>query len=220
VISRLVLVLTVAVAGVMSPATLAGASSAEPRPAPAVSYADVAQGERCRDAGRVTFKIRDVRHAIKVGYAKRFYLSPGERVTTIRNVTRDMTVRARYRVSGGGTLGASGAARLLVRAEIRVNASLVAFGSYNKATDVTIRRTVVNDSSRNRKFVAFQATHQYRGRYTRFHCQKHPLQTYPTWVSRGTGEWRSHQSFESGTLRCGAGYPGAVAKFVGRRHCS
>lgn len=172
---------------------------------------------RCYSPGKTVWKVHHVSHAVKVGYAKRFYLSPGERVRTIRHVERDMFIKARARFSGGGSIGASGLGKLLAKAEVHVNASLMVFGSYNKASSVTVDRTVVNNTSRNRKFVAFKATQQYRGRFTQRFCQ-HVPSSYSQWkIDRGT--WRTHKSFESGTLRCGAGAPGAVARVVTARHC-
>jgi len=213
------LVLLPLVLGLLAPSGPAQASVTAGPLTSAAEASAIGPGDRCRHAGRYTFTIRDVHRDIKVGYAKRFYLSPGETIRTIRHVRRDMVLKARYRVSGGGQLGASGVAKLLVKAEIAVESSLMAFGSSNKSTEVTIKRTVVNPTGQNRKFVGFKASRQYRGYWTRLYCQQHPLQDYPTWSKLGTGSWRSHERLEEGTIRCAAGYPGAVARFVARRHC-
>jgi len=198
--------------------TAAPATSAQPV-ATGVSTASTSAGNRCAHPFRTRFVISKVRSKIAVGYAKRFYLSPGEVLREVRHVRRDMVVKAKYEADGGASLGASGVSKLLLKVEAHLNLNLTVFGSWNKVTEVTVDRTVSNPTRKNRKFVAFKATHQYAGRYKRWVCQKHPLAAYPTWVPMGSGWWRTHETLEEGTLRCGAGTPGSVASVVSARHC-
>jgi hypothetical protein len=187
--------------------------------APDMTSASPSAGDRCAHPGKYQFVISRVRSKIVVGYAKRFYLSPGEVLREVRHVRRDLVVKAQYEADGGASLGASGAAKLLLKAEAHLNLNLKVFGSWNKATAITVDRTVSNPTGKNRKFVAFKATHQYAGRYQRLFCQKHPISRYPEWIAFGSGSWRSHETLEEGTLRCGAGTPGSVAALVSARHC-
>jgi hypothetical protein len=202
---------------------VAGLALLAPAPAqasgPEVAASDPVLGDRCHHPGKVTFNVKGVRSEIKVGYAKRFYLSPGEKVKEVRKVHKDMTIKARADFSYDAGGGISGVGKLLLKAEAKTHASLMAFGSYNKATYTTVKQTVSNPTSRNKKFVAFKATYQYQGHFKRLFCQQHPVQAYPTWVDWGKGTWQSHEELEEGTLRCGAGTPGAVATFVAQRHC-
>lgn len=176
-------------------------------------------GERCRRPGKIVFQVRDVRHDIRAAYARSFVLSPGEKWEIVRKVRRDQRVSSYTEATAGGEVAASKLGKLLAKVEITVDASLVDFNTTYTRKLTTVRKQAHNTTNQNRQFIAYKGTHNYRGRYKQFHCTKHPVMTRPEWTLRSKGIWRAHRPLEVGTIRCGAGYPSAVSKFVARRHC-
>jgi len=176
-------------------------------------------GARCRDAGKMVFVVRGIRHDIRSAYARDFVLSPSETWNIVRRVRKDMTLSGHLEASAGGELGTKGISKLLAKLEIEVHASLEVFGKVYIKKMTTVHKRAHNPTKRNREFIAYKGTHNYRGKYTQFFCTKHPVMTHPEWTIRSKGNWRTHQPLEIGTIRCGAGYPTAVSKFVAGRHC-
>jgi hypothetical protein len=177
-------------------------------------------GERCRIAGKKVFKLRDIRHSIRVAYARSFVLSPDERLRIVRHVRKDQTVSSHQEVTGGGQLEFKGLVKkLLATVEARVDVQVVDFETTYTSKTTTVRKSAHNITKKNRQFIAYKGTHQYKGKFKLFHCTKHPVMTHPEWTLRSSGKWRSHRPLEVGTIRCGAGYPTAVSKFVASRHC-
>lgn len=199
--------------------TSAGATGSSASAGERTSQRAPVVGARCKKAGKTVFKLRGIRHEIRVGYARTFVLSPSETWRKVRHVRKDMTISGRVKASGGGELGAKGISKLLIKAEVELHTSLEAFAKRYTSSETTVKRRVHNPTKRNKQFVAYKATHDYRGKYKQFFCTKHPVMTHPEWTLRSQGRWRSHEPLEVGTLRCGAGTPGAIATFVARRHC-
>jgi hypothetical protein len=176
-------------------------------------------GARCKKAGKTVFTLRNVRHEIRVAYARSFVLSPNETWGKVRNVRKDMTLEGRYEATGGGELGAKGLSKLVLKVELELHTKVEGFVKRYTSSTVTVKRRVHNTAKRNKQFIAYKATHDYRGRYTQWFCTKHPVMTHPEWTIRSKGNWRTHEPLEVGTIRCGAGTPTAITKFVARRHC-
>lgn len=177
-------------------------------------------GARCYKPGKTVFTVSGLTTHAKVGYAKPYYLSPGETVTTVRRVKRDMTLRSKVKAKYGGELGLSGLSKLLARAEVKGETKLEVFTYVNTVTKVSVKRKVHNGTRRNKKYVAFKASLGYSGKYRRYIClrQSH-MSKHPEWIHNGSGTWRTIAPLEDGNLRCGAGAPGRVAKYVLSRWC-
>lgn len=176
-------------------------------------------GERCRRAGKHVYRLIDVKNNVNVAYARSVVLEPGGVKRVIRNVRKDMDLRASFNVSSGGEVGAKGLSKLLAKAELRFSAEFVGFAKVYTSRTTTVKQRIKNTASTNKQFIAFKATREYGGKYKDFFCTQHPVMTHPEWVLRSRGTWRTHKALESGTIRCGAGTPTEITEVVARRHC-
>ena len=195
-------------------------SASAPPSADETTQSDPVPGDRCRKAGKKVFKLRGIRHDIRVAYARSFVLSPDERLNSVRRVRKDQTVSSHEEVTGGAQLELKGLAKkLLATIEGEVRVDLVDFERKYTSKTTTVRKSAHNTTNKNRQFIAYKGTHNYKGKFKLFHCTQHPVMTHPEWTLRSYGTWRSHRPLEEGTIRCGAGYPSAVSKVVAQRHC-
>ncbi|PWN04528.1 hypothetical protein DJ010_02540 [Nocardioides silvaticus] len=176
-------------------------------------------GERCRNAGKHVYRLIGVKDQVKVAYARSVVLEPGGVKRVIRNVRKDMDLRATINTSAGGELGAKGLSKLLAKAEIRFSAEFVGFAKVYTSRTTTVKQRIKNTASTNKEFIAFKATREYGGKYKDFFCTKHPVMRHPEWVLYSNGTWRTHKALESGTIRCGAGTPTEITAVVSNRHC-
>lgn len=214
-------VLTLVAPLVASLSLLAPAQAAPADEAVEVAAAakDPAPGQRCRETGKIVMNVRDIRHAVKVAYARSFVLSPGESWRKVRHVRKDEDVSSSYAVSGGFELQGKGLTKLLGKVEAEIGVATEGFSKTYTSTETTVNRRVQNPTRKNKEFVAYKGTHDYRGKYMQLFCAQHPVMSHPEWTIRSQGAWRTHRPLEEGTIRCGAGAPNELTRYVARRHC-
>jgi hypothetical protein len=211
---------TLSIAGVASAlalaATLAPVSQAVGADDPGMR-AERAAGEvktttRCRP-GRYTprYKIRTARQAPRVTHVSAYTLPPSGSHSETKRSRFNQRLSATANFNGSFSIGASGVAKVLVKAEHKLNVSLKAAGSRTTTKDVTITRTISNPTGSNKTFVFFRGWTKAYGGFRYYFCKIYylPGQNYgPAFVTYRPGKWRSYRVLGEGAPRCGAGSGG------------
>jgi SpoU rRNA methylase family enzyme len=196
------------------------ASASAPSISAQAAQGDPVLGKRCRKAGKKVLTVRDIRESIKIAYGRSFVLEPGGTLERVRKVRKDQTVSSDERITGGVSGGIKGLAKKLVGSiEAELHVAVVNFDTTYTSRTTTVHKRAHNPTKRNRQFVAYKGTHNYKGKFRLYHCSQHPVMRHPEWTLRSYGVWRTHRPLEEGTIRCGAGYPSAVSKVAAARHC-
>jgi hypothetical protein len=196
-----------------------GGSPAGARTAPSEQSAkaagtpgEVKTNKSCRP-GRYnpSYRIRTAHEAPAVTHVRSHGIAPGGSRTVTRTAAFQQRLSANARFKYGSEVGASGVAKVLLKAEAKLNVQLAARGSKTTTNNVTITDVVSNPTNSNKIFVFYRGYTNATGAFRYYFCKIYylPGQNYgPPFVTYRIGKWSSYRVMGEGALRCGAGSGG------------
>lgn len=178
----------------------------------AASPGEVKTNKGCRPGRYKTrYKIRAAHEAPVVTHIRNKGIPPSGMHKVSRTAIFEEQISANAKIKYGSQLGVSGVAKVLVKAEAKLDVQLAAAGSRTTKKNVTITDWVKNPTSSNKVFVFYRGFTKASGAFRQYFCKIYylPGQSYgPAFVTYRTGKWSSYRVMGDGALRCGAGGAG------------
>lgn len=199
--------------------TMAGPAPASARPevesAPAKAAGvpgEVKTNKSCRPGRyKPSYRIRTAHQAPAITHVKSHGIPPSGSHTTTKTAAFAQRLSANATFKYGTEVGASGVAKVLVKAEAKLNVQLAARGSRTTRKNVKVTEVVSNPTRSNKIFVFYRGYTKATGSFRSYFCKIYylPGQSYgPPFVTYRLGRWQSFRVPGEGALRGGAGSGG------------
>lgn len=172
---------------------------------------EVKTNKSCRPGRYETrYRITSAHRAPRITQIKAYYLPPSGRRKTTKWASFYVRLKSSVKLNSSTSIGASGVAKVLAKAETEVNMQLKAAGEVTARGSVKVTDWISNPTNQNKKFVFFKGWEHASGGFRQYFCKIYylPGQSYgPAFVTYRPGKWRSYNISGQGALRCGAGAP-------------
>lgn len=140
-----------------------------------------------------------------VTHIQTFGMPPSASHTVTKTVHHSTTLSAAVNYNTSTSVGAEGAAKILVKASAEVHFGLKASGSHTTSTSTTVTDVISNPTSHNANFVFYAGWTKVTGSFRYYFCEEQSSPRHTWHVYYKPGKWRSYGIYGEGAVRCGAG---------------